>query len=194
MTVYNMLSFIQELTEARLYRGEQTLEGKKADDLANIAYLMIMMLEILRHEDFKYAQDYARSTLSYSSFDHMRSSATDLYNLLSVLNEQTEYEDRITPNPSISVPALQIKRYLRDLENGRKDPGLDRALFLKIESFFSISSTKLKQIRRSVGQWNDNSITEKSTVRKEIKNILQNVSQQNDIFVHFKNHVQKHEI
>jgi hypothetical protein len=184
-----MLDFLQELKEARLYRGADTLQGKSADELAKITYAMIMILEILRHEDNKFAKKYVDDTIGYENFSAMRSNATDLHNLLSVLNNQSDYENKITVNHNISVPVLQIKRWMRDISSGHKDKGLDRTLFMKLESFFKISDSQLKQIRRSVGDWNDTSTNEKSVVRKQIKNFLQGHGQQNDLLIQIKHYI-----
>jgi hypothetical protein len=181
-----MLDFIQELNEARLYRGTDTLKGKTADDLSKVAFLMIMMLEILRHEDKSYASTYVHDTISYENFESMRSSASDLHNLLAVLNHQEKYEEKIKTNLSISVPVLQIKRYLRDIENHRFDHGQDRSFFLKLEDFLKISDSKVKSIRRVVGDWKDNSHGEKDIIRHQIKNLIQASGQQSDILQKFK--------
>jgi hypothetical protein len=182
-----MLDFIQELNEARMYRGTDTLKGKKADDLAKVAFLMIMMLEILRDLDADFVKKYAYETMSYDNFEHMRSNATDLHNLLVVLSNQTNFEDKIKVNPKISAPILQLKRYLRDLTNHSKDHSQDRQMFMKLEGFFNISDSIVKHIRRSVGDWATCSHTEKQDICRYIKNALQNQNQQNDLFTQFKN-------
>jgi hypothetical protein len=187
-------SFIQELNEARLYKGADTLRGKSAEELARIAYLMIMMLEILRHEDNKYAQQYVKDTIAYENFDAMRSNATDLHNLLAVLNNQTKFENKITINPQIAVPVLQLKRYLRDLGAGRKEKSQDRQVLKVLENYFKISDSNYKEIRRDAGDWEMVSRAGKTAVRQHIKNYLSNMSQQNDIFTHFKIVAHRNEI
>lgn len=181
-----MLDLIQELVEARLYRGTSTLEGKTAEEIAKISFLMIMMLEILRFEDSKLVSKYVADTLQYEQFDSMRSSASDLHNLLAVLNNQDKYKERIKVNHNISVPVLQLRRYLRDISANSKDRSLDRTFFTKLENFFKITDSNFKQIRRYVGDWHLVSDNEKNKIRKQIKNFLQNYGQQNDLLIDFK--------
>lgn len=181
-----MFDFIQELTEARMFRNRDTLSGKRVEDLATVAFLSIMMIEIMRHIDPNYAKRYARETLSYENFTAMRSSASDLHNVLTVLNNQTDFEGKITPNSRIAVPVLQLRRYLRDLENGRKDRGLDRQLFKTLEDFLAVRNSVYKKIRRNVGDWDLNSEAEKKNIRRTIKNELNRISLQLDILQHFK--------
>ena len=85
------------------------------------------------------------------------------------------------------MPALQIRRYLRDIENNRKDMSLDRQLFLKLEQFLGIKNSSFKQIRRNVADWRLNSDTEKTLIRRNIKNYLNNYNQQTDILIYFRN-------
>jgi hypothetical protein len=59
-------------------------------------------------------------------------------------------------------------------------------MFIKLEDFFKISDSTIKQIRRFVGDWHDVSNNEKANVRKQIKNILQVYGQQNDLLIQFK--------
>lgn len=166
------LSFLQELTESRLFKNRDTLYGKTAEDLAKYAYIMFMMLEVLRLEQFKWAKKYAVDTLVYENFDAMRTSATDLHNVLAVLNNQKEYEDKIDIDLNVSVPVFHIKRYLRDIQNHRKYPSQDRQFFMSLETFLKIHDSKLRQLRRDVGDWDQNSKADKAAIHKMIKNYI----------------------
>ena len=184
-----MFDFIQEISEARLYRNGETLKGKTAEDIAKITFLTIMMLEILRTVDGSYTKKYAADTLPFQNFTAMRPSATDLHNLLSVLAEQDKYAGKIAVNHEISVPELQIRRWLRDIENGKKDVSLDRQLFLKLETYFRIKDSTLRNIRRDVADWSIASHSEKEAAINLIKQMANRLSQQSDLYQHFKNSV-----
>jgi hypothetical protein len=179
-------AFLQELTEARMYRNTTTLSGKKATELAKVAFLMFMMLEILRHEDKSFAKRYSLDSMWYDNFASLKSSSTDLHNVLSVLANQSKYADKITTNLSIAVPILQIRKYLRDIENDRKDKGWDRAFFKTLSEFLKITDSDLKEMRIWVGDWLQASATEKRKLRLQIKNLLQATNHQNDLLVHFR--------
>jgi hypothetical protein len=179
-------SFLQELTEARMYRNTTTLSGKKATELAKVAFLMFMMLEILRHEDKSFAKRYSLDSMWYDNFASLKSSSTDLHNVLSVLANQSKYADKITTDFTIAVPTLQIRKYLRDIENDRKDRGWDRAFFKTLSEFLKITDADLKEMRIWVGDWLHASATEKRKLRLQIKNLLQATNHQNDLLVHFR--------
>lgn len=188
-----MLDLIQELVEARLYRNADTLKGKTIDEIARNTYLMVLMLEILRYEDPDFAKKYARDTLAYENFDVMRAGGTDLHNLLAVIQDQNRY-DKVTSNPNISLPVLQMKRYLNSLTSTSADKGWNRSFLLKLEGFFKISNSGIKSARRSVLFWNDNSANEKASVRHDIKNYLLNSGQYTDLLIQFKLVSHRHDI
>lgn len=181
-----MLDFIQELTESRMYKGSDTLRGKSASELAKATYLMILILEILRKEDIKYAQDYAQKTLAYDDFDHMRTNATDLHNLISVLTHQDAYASRMKEDKRISMPTLQTKRHLRDMIRGVYVKQMVLQYLMSVEKFLKIDDSLLKQMRRQVGEWQVISDREKREVKRKIKSVLAGMNQWNDIYTHFK--------
>jgi hypothetical protein len=180
------LPFLQELVEARMYRNTTTLSGKTAAELANVAYLMFMMLEILRYEDNSFAKRYSVETMWYDNFSSMKSSASDLHNVLAILSNQGDYKDKIKVDAGISVPNLQIRKYLRDIENDRKEKGWDRAFFKTLGEFLKITSSDLKQMRMYVADWTANSVTEKRKIKLAIKNALQATNHQNDLLIQFR--------
>lgn len=180
------LEFIQELTEARMFRNRDTLGGKSAADLAKTVFLSLLALEIMRTLDPNYTKKYALDTISYENFKGMRNNATDLHNLLSVLNNQLDYASKIQPDAAIAIPALQIKRYLRDIENNRKDKALDRQFFYKLESFLKITDPEYKELRRSIVDWGMNSSVEKRNIIRSIKHDMNKTSLQLDLLQQFK--------
>lgn len=182
--------FLEEIKEARIYRDGGTLKGKSAQELAKITYLLILSLEILRNEDRAFARSYAGSTLPYENFRSMRNSATDLHNLLAVLGNQDKYQDKIQADFQINIPGLQLKRYFRDIINNRKERSLDRALFKQLEDYLKIRDGDLRRMRRIAGDWHIASSSERKTVIRDIRNLLNRLSINNDLFLHFRNKLQ----
>ena len=185
------LGFIEELTEARLYRNGDSLRGKKVEDLAKSAYLMIMMLEILRYESKEFARHYARDTIAYEEFKSMRSSATDLHNILTVLKNQSNFSGKIIIDPAINIPTLQLKRYLKDISEDRDNVSADRLLFKSLETFLKISNSTYKSLRRDIIDWDVLSKSGKTSTRNIIKNQMNNFGMQNDLLLKFKDVAQK---
>jgi hypothetical protein len=178
--------FIQELVEARLYKGESTLKGKTAKEISAIVFLMIMTLEIMRHESPNYARKYVENSLQFGNFDSMRSSMTDFGNLVAVLSNQDDYDDTIKADFGINIPFLQLKRYLTDIRNGAKTSSMDKSFFLKLEDFLKVSEGLHKTIRRHVTNWDTLKDNEKNNVVEIIKREFNTRSNYNDIYLQLK--------
>jgi len=178
--------FIQELVEARLYKGESTLKGKTAKEIASIVFLMIMTLEILRHESPSYAKKYVENTFQFGEFNSMRSVMSDLGNLLAVLSNQKDYDNTIKADFGINIPFLQLKRYLMDMKNGNKTSSVDKTFFLKLEDFLKVNESLHKTIRRYVTNWDTTQAAEKKNVVEIIKREFNTRSNYNDIYLHLK--------
>ena len=182
------LEFIQEISEARLFKNGETLNGKSATDIGKIAFLSIMMLEIIRNHDNKFAIEYARNTRSSNNFSAMNPGKTDLHNLLAVLTHQDNFSSKIKTNSNIFVPMIQLKHYLNNIEDNRTIIDSDRRmLFKKLEDGLLIKDNNLKHIRREVSDWNQTSKNEREVIYVTIKQLANSLAQQNDLFQYFKN-------
>lgn len=146
--------FLQEIIEARLFRYEDGLTNKTAGYLGQLLYMSLLGLEALRYLDERAAREYANQTLRYNDFDKMRPSATDMANLISVLSNQDNYRDRIDVDAGVAPPVLQLRRYLRNLSQRLETHAYDRAMLINAESSLKVNEQDLRQIRRTIGDWN----------------------------------------
>jgi len=178
-------SLIQELTEARIFYNADTLKGKSAAMIAELSFTMILALEMLRQVDAAFALKYAEKTYKYQDFEKMYNGATDLYNLLVVLENQDDYADHIITDSSISFPKLQFKRYLRDIMLKRVDNAADRTFLFKLEGCFKINDTFLKTVRRAIVDWDDVDDDEKKHLKSLLDNKFRKLAQYVDINMTF---------
>lgn len=180
-------SFLQELVESRLYKGSNaTLDGRTAEELARATYLCLMMLEILRYEDNQYAKSYSGKTIQYD-YTKVRSFATDIHNLITILNHQDDHK-KIKSNKNITVPALQVTRWMRDIANDNKDNSLDNQLFYKLDGFLKIHEGNYRTVRRTVSYWKESTPLERKAAIDYIKQAMARLNNlQPDIAVYFKN-------
>lgn len=168
-----MMEFIKsELIEARMFRMPISLEGHTAQDLAQTMYMALLAVELIRHSDEDTARTYCQRTIQFGDFDHMRGSATDLGNLMSVLSNQDKFEDRIKTNYDISAPLLQTKTYLRGVLTGSFQHGRDRQFFMNLETALNISNSIFWQVRRTILDWQLANTSERqaalSNIRREL--------------------------
>jgi hypothetical protein len=182
----SLMPFIEELTEARMYRYTSTLKGKTLDELAEVAYMMILLMELMRKEDPVRARRYAMHTTFYDNVEYIRQGSSDLHNLLSIIKNQTEHVDRITPNPDITLPMLTTKKYFRDIESNTYRRGEVRPYIQRLERFFKIRSGEVKEIRRIVLYWDLASEQQKAATKKRIRNYFQKHSFNNDLYTGYK--------
>jgi len=139
-----MFEFINdEMTEARLFRNPKQFITKDGEDIAANVYAHLLGVQAMRYTDPGKASTYARETLKYNGFDGVRSGATDLHNLIAGLERKGGY----------SIPTAQIKRYLKNVQNGVQDTALDRRTMLAVERSLGISDSKLRSMRRIIGDW-----------------------------------------
>jgi hypothetical protein len=169
-----MMDFLRtELIESRLFRSRTSIENQDAKQMARILYASLLVLELSRHVDKDLARDYARQTIQFGDFDHMRASVTDLANMVAVLGNQSDYKDIMNTDFAIAAPMAQIKTYLRGISMGSEQHSRDRQFFMHLESALNISDSTMYQSRRTVLDWSGSTRSERqnalSNLRREIQ-------------------------
>lgn len=178
------LPFLQELTEARLFRDPKDLKNKSADELAQIVYTMFMTIEASRYVNPSYAAHYAADTMNYSPYENMHYAGTDLANLLAVLNFQNTFKDSIKVNKGIAVPLYQINRYLTSVRSGgNRSHNEDCQFFWRLEDYLKVySSGVMRQLRRDVGDWDNLTRASKIQVDNLLRREMNSSASSADIF------------
>ena len=183
---------INELTESRLFRYVDSFDSHDIKDLAKIFYMMMLVLEIMRHEDKKWAADYVNKTLQYNEFTVIRSSASDMHNLIVALTEQDDFEFKTGPDPEISIPLFGLRRYMYDIKYKHvKKEQLDNNLFLDLESSLKIRDASLRSMRRMVINWKGEPEAHKKTLMRNLSYKLTLSATMSDISLHFKDVMHK---
>lgn len=181
------LPFIQELTEARLFYGVDDIKGKSVEDIASMVYLMIMMLEILRHSNHAYASEYANKTMAFAPYDSMHYSGTDLGNLIAVLNNQDTFKAYVKMKSGISIPVFQINRYLQACKGSSFNHNEDATFFYRLEDYLKLySKGDFRILRRNVGDWASLSHAERTRVMLLLRQEFDRRCSTADIYLWFK--------
>lgn len=141
------MNFIKdELVEAKLFRSPASFKTKSAEDVAHNIYAHILSLQAMRYTDPGVAGKYAKNTLRFNGFDGVRAGGSDLHNLMAHL-------DTIEDKGMLSVPNAQVKRMLRDIQNGVKVTDRDRRTIMQLEKSLRIKDPNLKAMRRIIADW-----------------------------------------
>lgn len=182
------LPFIEELTEARLFQAAKDVKGMKAASIAEIVYLCIMMMEVWRRNKPSEASSYAQNTLRYNPYDTMHYSATDLANLLSVLNHQDVFAGTIKVDKNISLPVFMINRYLSAVaSNSTSSHSDDQTFFWRLEDYLKVySNSAFRQMRRDIGNWTELSFADKNRIVQIVRREFDSRASSVDLYQTFR--------
>lgn len=180
----------EELAEARYIRRPKDVVGDSAYDLGEKFYEHLLVLQQMRYENPAFAQQYAKETLKYMNFNNVRTGATDLHNLASILNNPSKFADKISDGGDIRFDELKFKRYLRDIINGKVNRSMDRTFFLQMQKNLGIRNSFLKQARRVMGDYGSSVNSERKNVATRMVNSFRQDGQfRSDMFKPYVNTV-----
>ena len=148
------MEFIKNIFESKALRNAKQI-NMSAEEVAESVFMNILSLQAMRHDpnSMKFAADYAKKTLAYPGFDNIRTSATDLHNWVSVLNQPDRYTDTIGPVGRASMPTLQLKQYLRQVASGKTNPNFDKQFLMTLERNLGINNAGYRATRRLLSDW-----------------------------------------
>ena len=172
-----------ELTEARYLRNPKDATGYSEYDIANTFFEHMLMLQQMRYENPEAAAAYAKKTLQYQTFTQVRTGATDLHNLASILANQSKYGDKLTSTGNVYLDELKFKRYLRDVAGGKLNKAQDRQLFMSMQRNLQIRNSLLKNARRVAQDYGSATNQERKAVAQRMVNTTrQDQKYRSDIF------------
>lgn len=180
------LPFLQELAEARLFYVAKDIKGMSATEIADIIYLTIMMLEVIRQSNPAWPANYASQTMAYKTYENMHYSGTDLGNLLAVLNNQDTFSGNLKPNPSVSIPLFQINRYLDALRSRNISKSDNAVFFYRLEEYLKLNNGTFRQMRRDIGNWDELSHADRTRLIQMLRRELDNRASSIDVYFWFK--------
>jgi len=165
------LSLVKDLNESSQYRTKYSLASASTRDIANHAFIDMIVLWILYNE-YDYAPsaiEYANKTTRYGGFNTYRQSSTDLYMTLYILISKNSgltsgdpnskiFLDRITPN------SLEIQNYLKRIYRNELTAVSARQFFQKIERDLKIDDSNYRSVRRLAQNWGLLSNNQKSLI------------------------------
>lgn len=137
-----------ELQEARYIRIPRNAAGHTMADIGETFFEHMIMLQQLRHENPEAAMKYAKDTMKFMDFSNVRSGATDLHNLASIIMNPSKFADEVGGDSGVRIPEMQFKRWLRDIKAGNMNPSMDRQFLYKLEKELGIKNSILRNMRR----------------------------------------------
>jgi hypothetical protein len=148
--------------ESRLLRHSSSVGQYSAQDLAEITFLSLITLHLLRcnFSTAPWAKNYAAKSRA-SAWRVSNSSFTDLYQMLHVIVSQPRSWTSELKNSSASETLLNdiqlqpadLNLFLRNISGNSFDPNISKRLLLKFEYGLRITVTNYKSVRRIAGDW-----------------------------------------
>lgn len=184
------MSFIKELTEARLLTNVDDLRTSYNDTCENL-YLALLAIEFMAHckETKTVIKRYASETVKWGvEYKEFRTSATDLHNMIYLVQAPPsrvkmifKSDDAAGLREKTHLPLLQLNGYLTSLTNtGNRDI----YFLMKLETVLGIKNTNTKEIRRLISYHNPSDSDIRQTayrIMNEFRNRLFNFDLMQDM-------------
>ena len=150
--MYMITSFLQYVAEGRVVRRQSDLARYTFQEITERIYLSFLTLALLKNfsQTASFVKSYAGQTLTYGSFDRVRTTANDLHNMLAIVAGDPAIAQKLANKNAAmalrqrqTVPVTSIKRYLRDFKN-------DYKFLTQLEVALGISNPDYKNLRRAI--------------------------------------------
>lgn len=152
------LSFMQELSEAKMFKTREQISKQGARVLADHLFVSILSLYIMSN-DYKYApvaKKYAQRTIGLGNFNNPSPSGTDLYQTIYSIQRpelfKGDADDMLLGK--INLDTRKITQFLKALQSGQSVDNLMPTFLYKLERDLKIQDPKLRAARRLTQDWN----------------------------------------
>lgn len=187
------MEFISSLTEAKLLGGgKHRLKNYTAKDIADLLFLHICVLQILKHEfiGLPEAQKYAKGIGSLSNFDHFYMARNEVYIFAHVLiGKYAERQQELLKEPEASKLFLErvkinvprFKMFVRSILSGRNDESMERRFLLELEHDLMINDIYFRSVRRLVSTWDKISHSTRVLVMTRLLQIFRRTARRSEL-------------
>jgi hypothetical protein len=148
--------FLQYVSEARIIRRQDDLTRYTYGEIEERIYLSFLALTLLNkfNSSRAFVRQYANDTLTYGSFDRVRTTANDLHNMLAVVDGNVDILDKLSNKTQARamrqrhpLPIMSVKRWLRTLQD-------DYRFLTQLERALGISNSDYKNLRIAISDFN----------------------------------------
>jgi hypothetical protein len=180
--------FLKYISEGRVIRRYSDLERYTFPEVTQRIYLTFLALTLMRHnkDTLGFIKAYADQTLGYGTFDRVRMSQNDLYNMLAIVSGDPDITKKLKNKNQAQamrqrqpVPVMAVRRYLRTWEEPYK-------FLTQLERSLNITDADLRNLRRMVANFNDLDVKSRANTIKNLQKLLNNKLPNTDIQRKFK--------
>jgi len=148
--------FLKYVSEGKVIRRHSDLERFTFPEVTERIYLSFLALSLMsQHKDTAgFAKSYADQTMAKGTFDQVRMINNDLANMLAIVAGDPEITKKLKNKNQAQamrqrqpVPVMAVRRYMRTWEDHYQN-------LTQLERALNITDANLKNIRRSVANYN----------------------------------------
>jgi type I site-specific restriction-modification system R (restriction) subunit len=147
------MNIFQEVTESRLIRRLEQVDGRRLDGLMEQLFEHLLALQVLAIQDPQEARRYVSGIVNNLNFPGFRQSQNDLYNLIVFVMKQSQYSDKIDANIEITIPEFNLKRNIREIADGRININDYNHMMLMIQRRYPTVGYRQANLRREIADY-----------------------------------------
>jgi len=180
--------FLKYVSEGKVIRRHSDLERFTFPEVTERIYLSFLALALMsQHKDTAgFVKSYADQTMAKGTFDQVRMINNDLANMLAIVSGDPEITKKLKNKNQAQamrqrqpVPVMALRRYMRSWEDHYRN-------LTQLERALNITDANLKNIRRSVANYNRLESRLKLQTLHRLQQQLQAKLPNTDIFRKFK--------
>lgn len=177
------MKFIAELNESRMFKRLKQLTGRNMSDVAERLFEHLLALQIFANEDRGTAMKYSKQIMAMQHFDGFRTSQSDLFNLIALILNPSQYSHIFADDTKYTIPELRLRRILRALERGKFNNDDYSQMMLILQREFDQLPAFLLTLRRQISTWEKLNNKQKSDVVQRLLYNMRERGMQSDFYV-----------
>lgn len=168
--------FMKYVTEGKVIRRHGDLQRFTFPEITERIYVSFLALALMSQNKntASFSKMYADQTLGYGTFDRVRMSQNDLYNMMAIVAGDPEITKKLKNKNQAQamrqrhpVPVMAVRRYLRTWE--------DHYRFLtQLERALNITDANYRNIRRRVADFTNLDDKTRASTIKNLQQLLNN--------------------
>lgn len=181
------LSFMQELSEARLFKTRNQISSEGARSISDHIFVSILSLYIMS-TDYQFnpvAVKYAARTNMYGAYNRPSPSGTDLYQALYSVQRPELFKGQAKDDllmDKIRVEPQKIKKLLDQIKHNRVNSSTVSSELYRLERNLKIQDPKLRAARRLAQNWEQLNTSQRQLVATQINRYFMMNAMRSDIY------------
>ena len=176
--------FLKYVSEAKVIRRHSDLSRFSFPEITERIYLSFLALTLLRstEQGKAFTKTYADQTLGYGTFDRVRMTQNDLYNMLAIVTGDPDITKKLKNKNQAQamrqrqpVPVMAVRRYLRSFDEPYK-------FLTQMERALGITDANYRNLRRAIADYKNLDSKTKKRVTDKLLRLLKSKLPGTDIY------------